>query len=263
MSKALERIDPAPAQSGMLQAVLQAMRDPAIDPERLEKFLAIGRTLEADQARRDYIAAFMGAKDALRDIKINKRGRIVYEPKGGKPGGVVKFMKYEDIAAAVKPVLAKHGLAAAYTCEYTQNPPKVITVMKLIHHSGHFEEFRSVPLPMVDSSGGKNDVQGAGSVSSYGRRYVVCPAFDIVAEDEDDNASGHAAPVAVSQDQIDRITDVIQECQNRESGFEGRFLKWLQSEFEIDAVARLYQGYQYDAVMTKLREKCKALGVKW
>lgn len=263
MSKDLERIEHNPPQSGMLQAVLNAMRDPAIDPERLEKFLAIGRTLEADQARRDYIAAFMGAKDALRDIKITKRGKIVYEPKGGKPGGVFKFMKYEDIAAAVKPVLSKHGLAASYSYEYTQNPPKVIAVMRLIHRAGHSEEFRSVPLPMVDSSGGKNDVQGAGSVASYGRRYVVCPAFDIVAEDEDDNGSGHNAPVPITQDQIDRLTDVIQECQNRESGFEGRFQKWIRSEFEIESVSQLYQGHQYDAVLTKLREKCHALGVKW
>lgn len=263
MTKDLERIDPQPAQSGMLQAVLQAMRDPSIDPERLEKFLAIGRTLEADQARRDYIAAFMGVKDALRDIKINKRGRIVYEPKGGKPGSVVKFMKYEDIAAAVKPVLAKHGMAATYSYEYTQNPPKVIAVMTVIHRAGHFQEFRSVPLPMVDSSGGKNDVQGAGSIGSYGRRYVVCPAFDIVAEDEDDNGSGKSEPVPVTQDQIDRFTDIIQECQSRESGFEKRFHKWLQSEFEVDGVAKLFQGYQYDAVETKLREKCASLGVKW
>ena len=263
MTKDLERIEPQPAQSSMLQAVLQAMRDPAIDPERLEKFLAIGRTLEADQARRDYIEAFMGAKEALREIKINKRGRIVYEPKGGKPGGVIKFMKYDDIARAIKPVLARHGLDASYSFEYVQNPPKVIAVMRVIHRAGHFEEFRSVPLPMVDSSGGKNDVQGAGSISAYGRRYVVCPAFDIVAEDEDDNGTGHSAPVPITQDQIDRLTDVIQECQNRESGFENRFHKWMQSEFEIDAIGKLYQGYQYDAVITKLKEKCQALGVKW
>jgi hypothetical protein len=232
--------------------------NPDIDPARLREFLAIGRELEADQAKREYVEAFMQAKRALDGVKITKHGKIVYPAKReGGTASTVTFARYEDIADAIKPKLAESGLAASYSYEYTANPPKVICVMTLTHLRGHSQEFRSVPLPMVDSSGGKNDIQGAGSISSYGRRYVVCPAFDIVTEEEDNDGTGKGSPVQITEEQIRVIEDMVQACTEKDPLVPQSFPRWLKAEFAIDSPAKLYQGPQLEAVMGMLKRKLR------
>ncbi len=243
------------AEPSMLEVVMRAVTDPSIDPSRLREFLEIGRLLEADRAKKEYIAAFIAAKQEMDGIKIKKDGKIVYEGKGGKAGGVIKFIKYDDIAAVVKPILAKHDLVATYTAEFSVNPPKTVAVMKLMHKGGHSEEFRSVPLPMVDSGGGKNDIQGAGSVSMYGRRYVVGPAFDIVAEGDDDDGSGKGQPVQVTEEQAQMIRDIVGELADQDPRFSTAFSKWLKAEFQVEDLTSLCQGSQYGTVLSKLAEK--------
>lgn len=245
---------------GMLEIVMRAVADPTIDPSRLREFLQIGRELEADRAKKDYIAAFHAAKQEMDGIKIRKDGKIVYD-KPGKAGGVIKFMKYDDIADAIKPILARHDLVATYTAEFTVSPPKTVVVMELMHKGGHSKEYRSVPLPMVDSGGGKNDIQGAGSVSAYGRRYVVVPAFDIVAEGEDNDGAGSRV-IAITPEQVQTIWDIVEECNNRDPKFSQLFVKWLRAEFAIDNPVNLFQGAQLKAVMAKLDEKMVLLGMK-
>ena len=216
----------------------------------------------ADQNRQAWTQAFMAAKIELDGLKIKKNGAIVYEGKGGKSDSTIKFMRYDDIAEAVKPTLSKHGLAAAYDYEVLTNPPKTVCIMKLMHVSGHVEMFRSPPLPMVDSGGGKNDVQGAGSVATYGRRYVVCPTFDIVAEGEDTDGTLHEQPKPITDEEADTIANVVQACEDRNPGFRSLFTKWLVKEIKVQNIHDILQGKQLKTVMGKLSEKQTALGLK-
>lgn len=245
----------------MLAVVMEAVRDPSMDPARLREFLEIGKELEAREAKKQYVSAFMAAKKDLDCIKIRKDGKIVYEDKPGKRGGTIKFMRYDDIADVVRPVLAAHDLAATFGYEFIATPPRTVCVMTVSHRAGHAEQFRSVPLPLSDSGGGKNEVQGAGSVSSYGRRYVICPAFDIVAEGEDDDGSGSGVPEKITDAQAMAIEDTIQEIENRQPGARVKITNWLQKEFQIDSPAKLMQGAQLAAFNKQLAAKAKALGI--
>lgn len=248
--------------ASMLETVMRAVADPSIDPDRLERFLRIGRELEADQARRQWAIAFRAAKDELDGVRLAKNGRIVYEGKNGKAGNTIKFLEYDDIAEAVKPILRKNDLTASYTYRYESAPPKTICVMTLLHAGGHSQTFESVPLPMIDSSGGKTDVQGAGSVMTYGRRYATQAAFDIVATGQDNDGSGKGLPDPVTEDQAMKLEDVIEACNSSDSKFRAAFTKWLKTEFNVDGVRSLFQGDQLEAVQGKLKEKMLVLNVK-
>lgn len=239
----------------LLETVMRAAADPSVDPDRLERLLNVGRQLEADRAKREYIAAFLAAKTDLDGMKITKRGAIVYEAKPGKRGSSIGFMRYDDISAAVKPILRSHGLAATYSYELLAGAPKVVCVMKLMHQGGHAEEFRSVPLPMIDQSGGKTDIQGAGSVSSYGRRYVVCPAFDIVAEGEDNDGAKTLPTESITEQQAVKIDEILSAYDDKAPGSRARFMAWMKAELQCERIDDLYQGAQLDAVMEKLRPK--------
>lgn len=249
-------------QPDMLQIVLRAAADPSIDPARLEKFLQIGRDLQADKAKQQWAVAYRAAKDELDGVRISKRGQIIYEAKNGKPESVIKFLQYSDIADAIKPILRKYELTASYTYEVETTPPKTVCVLNLLHSGGHSRDFRSVPLPMVDSGGGKNDVQGAGSVMTYGRRYVIQAAFDIVADGQDDDGNmGREQPKPITQEEFETIANIVQACDDKNPGFRLLFAKWMAKELSVTDPKELRQGAQLKAVRGKLSEKQRLLGL--
>lgn len=246
----------------MLQAVMAAAMNPDLDPERLERFLSMARELENDKNKQEFHAAFAAAQSQISAIRIMKNGEIVYPGKNGGPASVIKFIKHDDISRAIKPILAEHGLTATYSSEMLPNAPKVVTVMTVIHHNGYSREWRSIPMPLVDSGGGKNDVQGAGSISTYGRRFVTVAAFDIVAEDSDDDGNLGKTAKQITQDQADTIADILHEIEQRQAGQSAAFSKWIKQQFRVDTVGQLLQGDQHTEVMAKLDKKQREMGLK-
>jgi hypothetical protein len=221
----------------------------------LEKFLQIARDLELDKKKQEWATAFRAAKDEIDGYRITKRGQIVY-----KTGSIVKFVKYEDIADAVKPILRKHGLSASYSYRYETVPPKAVCIMNLMHANGYSQNFDSVPMPMIDTSGGKSDIQGSGSVMSYGIRYVTRAAFDIVAEDEDTDGNPKTF-TPITADQASEIEQFVKECEAREPEFRRRFMRWLKGELHADSIADILQGEPHKIVLGKLGHKMKDLGL--
>lgn len=246
----------------MLQAVMAAAMNPDLDPERIKAFLDMAREMDQDEKRQQFYAAFAAAKAQISAFRIMKNGEIVYPGKNGGPASVVKFIKHDDINRAVTPILAEHGLTTTYSSEILATAPKVVTVMTVIHHNGYSREWRSIPMPLVDSGGGKNDVQGAGSISTYGRRFVTVAAFDIVAEDSDDDGNLGKAAQPITQDQADTIADILHEIEQRQKGSTAQFSRWIKQQFKVDAVGQLLQGDQHAEVMEKLDKKQREMGIK-
>ncbi len=247
----------------MLQAVMQAAMNPNLDPDRIEKFLNMARDLEQDQKRQEFLAAFAAAHREISQIKILKNGEIIYPPTAKSPSGsVVKFIKHDDISRAIKPVMVANGLTATYSSEVIETPPKTVVVMTIIHANGYSRDWRSVPMPTVDSGGGKNDVQGAVSVSTYGRRSVTIQAFDIVAEGADDDGNlGRGAPV-VTNEQAQTIDDILSALDHRNSGRRAQFMTWVEKQFRVSKIYDLQQGAQFEEVMSKLDAAQKRDGIK-
>jgi len=249
-------------QPSMLQAVMAAAMNPDLDPARLKEFLSIGRELEQEKRQQEFNVAFAAAYQEISQIKIAKNGEIYYPGKNGGAGSVIKFIKHDDISRLIKPVLSEHGLTATYSAELIATPPKTVMVMTIMHVNGYSKDWRSVPLPMVDSGGGKNDVQGAGSVSTYGRRYVIIPAFDIVAEGADDDGNLGKGEKPVTEDQSQTIDDILSALNDKIAGKRANFMKWIQQQFRVEKISDLRQGAQFDEVMAKLDAAQRQAGLK-
>lgn len=249
-------------QPSMLQAVMQAAMNPDLDPERIEKFLAMAKDLDQEKKRQEFNVAFAAAFSEISQIKISKNGEIYYPGKNGGAGSVIKFIRHDDLSRAIKPALAAHGLTATYSAEIVATPPKIVTVLTIIHANGYSREWRSIPLPMVDSGGGKNDVQGAGSVSTYGRRYVTIQAFDIVAEGADDDGTlGQGSPL-ITADQEIKISEILDALNDKESGKRASFMKWIRAQYKVEKISELHQGDQLAEVMAKLDAAQRQAGIK-
>jgi len=246
----------------MLQAVMAAALNPDLDPERIKAFLDVAREMDQDEKKQQFYAAFAAAKAQISAIRIMKNGEIVYPGKNGGPASVIKFIKHDDISRAIKPILAEHGLTATYSSEMLPNAPKVVTVMTVIHHNGYSREWRSIPMPLVDSGGGKNDVQGAGSISTYGRRFVTVAAFDIVAEDADDDGNLGKTAKPITQDQADDIRTILDALDEKQPGKKASFLKWANMQYRVENVSDILAGDQHADILDKLSAAQKQLGLK-
>ena len=252
---------PAPKLS-MIQTVMAAAMNPDLDPDRIKAFLDMAREMDQDEKRQQFNAAFAAAHSQISAIHIAKNGEIIYPGKNNGPASVIKFVKHDDISRVIKPILAEHGLTATYSSEILVTPPKAVTVMTIIHTNGHSREWRSIPMPLVDSGGGKNDVQGSGSISTYGRRYVTIAAFDIVAEDADDDGNKGSLQRAITQEQADGIRDILQALENGSAGTRGRFMGWVKQQFKIESIDQILQGDQYEEIMSRLNTAMKQAGIK-
>ena len=110
---------------------------------------------------------------------------------------------YADLGSvidAVRPVLAKHGLA--YVQDVSGLPDGRIGITTIIvHRDGG--KIATGPLPMP----GSNDPQKVGSAITYGRRYALLAALGLATEDDDGAAARKPDPPQADpvRDLYDRI----------------------------------------------------------
>lgn len=234
------------APANMLQAVMQAVRDPNVDPAKLDALLIIGERLEAKQAKTEFNRAMLAMQPEL--PKIAKNGTIIY--KTGTKG--TKFAKWDDIYKACMPLLTEHGFSVSFDSEHSGNALKVIVRIK--HSAGH-EESSSLTVPWLDTGGSKSPAQQAASSYTLAQRHAFCKAFNVLTEDQDDDGTGKGVPDRITEEHVMKIEDLVQEFTNRDQNFRRRFLARLKAEMQADAVADLFQGEQLETVMGWLTER--------
>lgn len=96
------------------------------------------------------------------------------------------FAPLPEILEEVRGVLGKHDLAVIQ--EATEGERGVGVTTRLVHSSGEWIEYGPLVLPAG------NDAQSYGSAITYARRYSLCAALGIAADEDDDgNASKPAS----------------------------------------------------------------------
>lgn len=161
-------------------------KDPTIDVGKLKEIIGLGRSLRADQAKAEFWAAFAAMQEKL--PVISKKGEIL--DRSGKVQS--KFSRYEDIQRIVKPILREFG----FTVSHKQTPDtakEMVIVTDLVHRGGHVES--STFKADSDNTGSKNNVQGLGSVASYGKRYNVTALLDLEESGLDNDAQDAQKPI--------------------------------------------------------------------
>lgn len=129
----------------------------------------------ADEARAKWNQAFTSAQAAMPAITKDREadlGKFTY-----------KYADLHSIIEAVRSVLAEQGLGFAQ--DTTSNESGLVGVSTRIYHeAGHVESFGPLLLP------GGSDARSAGASITYARRYALCAALGIAADEDTD---GHGA----------------------------------------------------------------------
>lgn len=177
MNDIVTRHDSLPQPSGegstILAVISRAASDPNTDVDKMERLMAMYERIESKRAVAAYQADLAEMQDSL--PSIGERGSAA---------GRYTYALWEDINAAIKPVLKRFGFALSFRTDCQKDGISVTGV--LTHREGHREE-TTISLP-ADGSGNKNAVQAVASSVSYGKRYAAGALLNLTSHGEDDDA---------------------------------------------------------------------------
>jgi len=195
--------------AGLLAVIERAARDPNTDVDKMERLFALQERVIERQAK----AAFTQAKIEMRPHlpAIDQRGRIIIRDRTN-PDKIIQetaFSRFEDIHAAVEPVLIEYGFDLKF--KNGTAPDGKVRVTTILSHIGGHEEDTYFDLPH-DSSGSKNAVQAIGSSTSYAKRYGTIAILNLrVAGEDDDGKKGGAN--TLTDDQEATILALIEDVR--------------------------------------------------
>jgi len=194
----------------MFQALAGAVADPRMDPEKMKALLDQQERLLKWQAEEAFNKAMSRLQPKL--PQIDKNGAIVVK-------GAIRsrYSRLEDIDAAVRPLLARHGFSLAFDSESKDGKQFLITC-ELSHEAGH-KRTRSVLLPL-DASDFRSGVQSVGSTLTYGRRQLLKLQLNLVERGEDLDGTSLAY---ISPEQVKDLDALINEVNADKK----RFLAYL------------------------------------
>lgn len=187
MANAVTKVEPAQELatanvSPMFAMIERAARDPAVDIDKLERLMQMKERADSQAARAAFDAAMADLQPEL--PSVGERGNAA---------GRYTYALWEDINAAIKPILTRHGFALTFRTDFA-NGIQVTGVLS--HAAGHREE-TSITLP-ADASGNKNAVQAVASSVSYGKRYTAGALLNLTSHGEDDDAYAATSEVDIT-----------------------------------------------------------------
>lgn len=156
---------------------------PEIDVGKLQALLDVQERVLGQRKEIAFTEAFSALAAELPRVRKTGHAHVVTKS-GGKMA--YSYAKWDDMDAALRPLLIKHGFSLSFATACGPRPGTVVVRGVLAHREGA-SRTGEMELPF-DASGGKNPVQGVGSALSYGRRYVAVMLLNIVVEDDDDDA---------------------------------------------------------------------------
>jgi hypothetical protein len=204
----------------MFSSIMEMVKDPALSVEKASALLDMQERMIDRQAKADFFAA--KARVMLEMPRITKNGSIT-----NKTGQVQsRFATFEAIDKIVRPICNAAGLVYSFIPGQSGN--LVTVTCELAHVGGHVEKYGPLAL-QVDASGAKNATQGAGSAFSYGKRYTLCGALNIVTEGDDDNGKATGRALAGSTDETWQ-EDLLAEAQKAAAGGSEAYGRWFQAK---------------------------------
>ena len=198
---------------------------PEVDPEKMERMLAMYERMDERRAKVEFDNALAQMLPKLPEI--GKRGTA--ENSGKK---LYSFAKWEDINRAIKPILSEHGFALTFRTDVHE---KGVLVTGVLSRGGHSRE-TSLLVPF-ENSGAKNDTQARGSSTSYGKRYTASALLNLVTSDEPDN-DGATIHETVGPKEMTVLDDLLKATKSDRQAF----FKYARVEGMADITMKQYPG---------------------
>lgn len=172
--------------TSMFDVIAQAIRDPELDVEKLERLAGLYERLTDRQAEVTYNEAMNAAQQEMRPIAAD----------ANNPQTKSKYASYAALDRALRPIYTHHGFSISFDTADGAAADHVRVVCKIGHRGGH-KERPHLDMP-ADGKGAKGgDVMtkthAIGAAVTYGKRYLLGMIFNIAVGgdvDDDGNSNG-------------------------------------------------------------------------
>jgi hypothetical protein len=226
-----------------MSMVERMLTNPDVSVEKINGLFDFQVKLRTYNAEIEANAAFARVLAGMPRIK--KNGIIDYG-KGQKP---IAYGKWEDVQDAIRPIYEREGFTLSFDNDNREGGGLIVHAI-LRHANGHVIR-SSMPVPL-DTSGGKQNVQGMGSSSSYGQRYATKSLFNLVFEGEDDDGV-RAGIEFISLDQCKVINALLDSTKADIL----RFLQFMQVA-EVANIQKKDYAMALNALGTKVVKEAEA-----
>ena len=193
--------------------LMKLLTDPQVPADKLQIMLQMQRELIAERRREAFQTAFVEMAKLM--PRVSKQGTVELVTKDGKRHGAYKFARWEDMDAAIRPVLNDHGFGLTFAQADHVNGA-VTVIGTLLHRDGHsISSERTLP---PDTGPGRNALQAIGSSISYAKRYLAEGLLNIVRKGEDDDAIS-AYTRTVTEEQAAHLSRLLEETRTTADTF--------------------------------------------
>lgn len=175
--------EPAPMPVAVTpMAMLQLAVEKGASVEQLERLMALQERYEANEAKKEFVAALAKFKEnppeILKNIKVSF-GNTKYSHAG-----------LDQASDKIGAALAEVGIS--HTWEVQQDGPKIKVTCILTHSRGHSE--RVSMEGGADTSGSKSANQAIASTTSFFQRYTLLMSVGVAPKNVDDDGRGGTGP---------------------------------------------------------------------
>jgi len=167
-----------------LAMISTAMESGAIEPATLKELVDMMERREDRLAVQAFNKAMADFQAECPIISKNKRAEIKSKKGAGSSYGY-NYAGYAFIMQEIKPLLNVCGLSLSFSSTKEGGPARI--ACKVSHRDGHSQTTTfDCPMP---ANMQVNDTQKMGAALTYGRRYALVSALNIVVAGEDDDAA--------------------------------------------------------------------------
>ncbi len=154
--------------------LIQQALDAKYNPADLKDLFELQRMHAADLAERAYADAITGFQSECPPIRKNAANTH-----SGK-----RYADYEGVMRAIMPLLRKYKIVVTF--DTADDGARMMTTCRV--RVGTVEKLTTITLPLDAASKMMNATQAGGAAMSYGRRYALAAALNLVYTDEDTDA---------------------------------------------------------------------------
>jgi hypothetical protein len=197
------------AGGGLIGLIERLSTNPNFNIEIMNALLAARREEEDRAAERAFNAALSAAKGELEPI-LKKHDVDFTSKDPGKGRTKYKYEQLFDIAQAVDPVFAKHGLS--YRFDHSQQGDRIFVSTILAHADGYTRHGHPLEgSSAIPSGSNMNPLQALGSAMTYLQRIGLRAAIGVAAGKDDDAMSLTPASPKIDANQANELERLFEE----------------------------------------------------
>ena len=233
---------PVPAVSesaAIFQIIERAARDPNVDLDKMERLMAMREREMSRQAEQAFNEAMKAAQSEMRSVAADADNSQTKS----------KYATYAKLDRILRPIYTAHGFSVSFDEADSPKPDHIRCLAYVAHEAGFTRTYRKdMPADGKGAKGGDvmTKTHATGAAASYGMRYLLKGIFNVAVGDDDTDGNAPPDMGPVSEDQRDRILDLIAEV--------GADPEKVCAYLKVDAIANL-PASQFDRAIKALEAK--------